>query len=175
MRKFSIVTRMAIFVAFLGVLGVVVTPAANAAPAAADSAASHSNASNTMASCWSQTDISVPESSSGVATRLWVPYGGRVTISPDQDSRIWAGVAFTQPNGPRGWVDLAGPNFPLRDRPVFSLIARISNNYPPNYYYAGRYRTFDNWQNPGWVILRTNDDAPGNGSGAFIADVTVCS
>ncbi|MCR3752251.1 hypothetical protein [Lentzea californiensis] len=126
--------------------------------------------------CQTEHGVFVPEKSSGVPS-LWAPTGSIVTIKPNQQSRIWAGVAFTGTNGPPGWVDLAPWSFPLPDRPVFSLITRISNNYSPTIYrYAGYDTSFVNNQpNPGFVILRTNDDHPGNGSGAFIADVSVCT
>jgi hypothetical protein len=112
-------------------------------------------------------DLSVPEgASSGVASE-WLSYGQTLRVEPYGD-HIWAGVWFTGSNGPDGWPGTsASSSYPLPGAPRYSLIARIGNN---GYQYVGSSaRSFTN-DRPGYlqrVRFRVNDDAPGNGNGAF--------
>lgn len=153
----------------LGLAGLALSSSLTAGAAAASPA-------DAASFCRTHFGVFVPEKSAGVVS-LWARSGSTVTIRPNQYSRIWAGVWGTGTNGPPGWVDLApwGDGYPLPGRNVYSLVFRISNNnYPVTYRYAGYWTSYRNTGNSGFVVLRTNDNAPGNGSGAFIADVTVC-
>lgn len=113
-------------------------------------------------------DVSVPESSKGVLATDWLYYGEGVTAVPDINSKIWAGVWLTGENGPAGWTDWpAGEDYPLPGEPAFSLIGKIGNG---PWQYIGRHeKDFTNVK-PGYVqkvVLRVNDNLPGNGTGAF--------
>jgi hypothetical protein len=84
---------------------------------------------------------------------------------------IWAGVLFTGLNGPEGWMDRIETNldFPLHNSPdarPFSLLGRFEGE---GYFYvgAGLSRRAFNRTSPRRLFLRINDNAPGNGSGAF--------
>ena len=115
-------------------------------------------------------DSWVPESTRGVLGSMWLSYGQSATVTPDTNAKIWAGVWFTGSNGPAGWTDSpAGGDYPLPGLPVYSLIGRIGNG--PWQYIGNRPLTFSNTK-PGYlqkVVLRTNDNVPGNGSDAFHA------
>jgi hypothetical protein len=112
----------------------------------------------------------VPESTSYVLGSTWLRYGQSATVTPDNTAQIWAGVWFTGGNGPAGWTDsTAGYDYPLPGWPPYSLIGRIGNG--PWQYIGNRPLTFTNVKY-GYlqkVVLRTNDNYPGNGSGAFHA------
>lgn len=107
----------------------------------------------------------VPEGSSSVAIRTLAPYES-VTVYPG--GSIWAGVWFTGTNGPEGWPATApwNWNYPLPGARQYSLLGRLSgegwryvgNNTTTFTNYSGSYRT---------LYARTNDNVPGNGSGAF--------
>jgi hypothetical protein len=112
-------------------------------------------------------DLSVPEgAASGVASE-WLSYGETLHVEPYGD-HIWAGVWFTGTNGPDGWRGTsASGSYPLPGAPRYGLIARLGNNA---YEFVGSgARSFTN-NKPGYlqrVRFRVNDDAPGNGNGAF--------
>jgi hypothetical protein len=77
---------------------------------------------------------------------------------------IWAGVIFTGQNGPKGWnnIDL-DPKFPLVGSHPYALIGRLAGRY----FYVGQGLSIYYRGNASRLYLRTNDDMPGNGSGAF--------
>ena len=73
-------------------------------------------------------------------------------------------------NGPAGWTDSPAPSdYPLPGAPEYSLIGRLGNG--PWQYIGNRAFTFHQEKEGYWqkVVLRTNDNNPGNGDGAFYA------
>lgn len=123
--------------------------------------------------------VSVPE---GVA----LPGGGStnvvdtgVTLQPNQYVRvtaagtIWAGVWLTGRNGPNGWEDWeGGRKFPLPQAHPYCLIGRFGD--APFFFVgsdSGRMRFTGTA--PMNLCLGINDDAPGNGDGAFACTVEV--
>ena len=112
-------------------------------------------------------DISVPESSSAGVVTEWLAYGESLTVYPYAD-QIWAGILFTGWNGPTGWAGTVAPSsYPAPGARQYSLVGRFGNG---SYQYIGTAsRTYRNTM-PGYVQrvrFRVNDNAPGNGSGAF--------
>jgi hypothetical protein len=144
-------------------------------------------------------NVSVPESSAGVNTGLVLVPGDTVTFTAA--GQIWAGVLLTGTNGPLGWTDYDGcqSKFPLYCAPPYSLIGSLDND--GGYFYIGSgggaaqppyptlspagvsgTRISDLYPDPPplnlltaptQLILRTNDDTPGNGSGAFSVNIQV--
>jgi hypothetical protein len=144
-------------------------------------------------------NVLAPELSSGVDTGLTLVPGDTVTFTAS--GQIWAGVILTGTNGPLGWTDYDGcqSKFPLLCAPPYSLIGYLDND--GGYFYIGSgggaaqppYPTLSpagvigtrisdlypdppplNLLNaPAELVLRTNDDAPGNGSGAFSVNIQV--
>jgi len=110
----------------------------------------------------------VPESSTGTIIKLLTP-SESVTVTPG--GRVWAGVWFTEDNGPEGWNAAAPDNYPLPGARQYSLIGRVGGQ---PWSYIGPYtRTFyNNSPYPQYLYARVNDNAPGNGSGAF--NLTAC-
>ena len=146
-------------------------------------------------------NVSVPESGGdpGVNTGLVLVPGDTVTFTAT--GQIWAGVILTGNNGPLGWTDYDGcqAKFPLYCAPPYSLIGNLNND--GGYFYIGSgggaaqppyptlspagvsgTRISDLYPDPPslnlitaptQLMLRTNDDAPGNGSGAFSVSIQV--
>jgi hypothetical protein len=112
-------------------------------------------------------ELSVPENAASGVVSAWLSYGETLRVEPYGD-HIWAGVWFTGTNGPDGWSGTsASSSYPLPGAPRYSLIARIGNN--PFQNVGSGARSFTN-DKPGYiqrVRFRVNDDAPGNGNGAF--------
>jgi hypothetical protein len=92
----------------------------------------------------------------------------RVVLSAS--GSIWAGVWLTGQNGPNGWsnIDL-DPKFPLVGSHPYCLVGKSNGRY----FFVGEGREYFHRQNPSRLMLRTNDDSPGNGSGAFNCSVQV--
>jgi hypothetical protein len=115
-------------------------------------------------------EFTVPESTRRVLGSVWYSYGESVVVTPDVTKQIWAGVWFTGWNGPAGWTDSPAPSdYPLPGAPEYSLIGRLGNG--PWQYIGNRPLTFTQ-QKAGYLqklVLRTNDNNPGNGDGAFYA------
>jgi hypothetical protein len=112
-------------------------------------------------------ELSVPENAATGVVSAWLSYGETLRVEP-YDDHIWAGVWFTGTNGPDGWAGTsASSDYPLGGVSRYSLIARIGNG---SYRYVGSAdRSFTN-DKPGYVQrvrFRVNDNAPGNGNGAF--------
>jgi hypothetical protein len=83
-------------------------------------------------------------------------------------------VWFTGDNGPDGWADKAPDSFPMpgwQGGRSFAAIARFKGTYTSSWSHAGTssYRKAP-WYNAR-MELRVNDNAPGNGSGAFTCEV----
>jgi hypothetical protein len=106
----------------------------------------------------------VPESSYSVPIRTLRPYES-MTVTPG--GSIWAGVWFTGSNGPEGWSGTVAPwYYPAPGAREYSLVARLAGE---NWRYVGnRATTFTNYSSSYRTLYaRTNDNTPGNGSGAF--------
>ena len=118
--------------------------------------------------------VSVPENSPGVATGIVCEPGDEVALTGT--GTIWAGVLFTGVNGPEGWLNRsADPSMPYAnksDAHPYALIGRFGGD---PYFSIGilaprrAYASTSAQQ----LTLRTNDDTPGNGSGAFQCRVQV--
>jgi hypothetical protein len=113
--------------------------------------------------------IDVPESSAAGVVTDWIHPGETLTVTPQAGFTIWAGVWFTGTNGPAGWPGTVAPSYyPLPGAPEYSLIGRLGNG---GYQYVGADAVrFTDPAGSGLDMrarFRTNDNTPGNGSGAF--------
>lgn len=112
-----------------------------------------------------QKEVEVRESSRSVSTNLDVRDGDKLLF--EATGAIWAGVWFTGTNGPGGWNNITyDPKFPLTGAHPYSLLARLGGRYIE----LGSGLEYDYLPGNGLISrlsLRTNDDVPGNGSGAF--------
>lgn len=84
---------------------------------------------------------------------------------------INAGVFLGGDNGPEGWNSIeTNPQFPLPGTRPFSLLGSLDSQL----FYIGKgTATTDRFLSPKRLFLRTNDNVPGNGSGAFNAFIQV--
>ena len=84
---------------------------------------------------------------------------------------INAGVFLGGDNGPEGWNSIeTNPSFPLPGTRPFSLLGILDSQL----FYIGKgTATTDRFTSPRRLFLRTNDNVPGNGSGAFNAFIQV--
>ncbi len=114
-------------------------------------------------------DVPVSEGSRGEHTNTYLVPGQSIRVSGS--GKIWAGVWFTGENGPEGWNESAGSAYPLPGARKYSLLVGLGGRW--TYVGSGALVT-----NTGTaterLVFRTNDDAPGNGSGAFTASFTTC-
>lgn len=92
-------------------------------------------------------------------------------VGPDEwlaltgGGEIWAGVWFTFNNGPQGWNSIENnATFPLPGSRPFALLGTLDSQ---NFYIGNSNATADRFTTPKRLFLRTNDDVPGNGNGAF--------
>lgn len=109
----------------------------------------------------------IPESTFGVDSGVDVGPGQWLGFTGSGE--IWAGVLFTGNNGPQGWNTIDdNPNLPLPGSRPFSLLGRLNNQ---NFYIGNSNFTGVNPSAPQRLILRTNDDVPGNGNGSFMCQV----
>jgi len=115
-------------------------------------------------------EYTVNERDFDIGTGLQLQTGDRLRI--DAWGNIWAGVWLTGLNGPRGWNAIEyDPKFPLSATHPYSLIGKIGAG---GYFYIGDDANIDGVPDPGGeLLLRINDDVPGNGSGAFTCLVQV--
>jgi hypothetical protein len=118
--------------------------------------------------------ITVREADSGVDTGIDFEPGDDFEFDATGD--IWAGVIFTGRNGPEGWSNVDyDPKFPLHEGAQahpYSLIGMFRGR---SFFYIGthlgptRYTDADRRR----LVLRTNDDSPGNGNGEFRCRVRI--
>ena len=86
-------------------------------------------------------------------------------LSLTAGGEIWAGVFFTGNNGPQGWNKIEdGAAYPLPGSRPFSLLGILDAQ---KFYIGNSNATLDNFTSSQRLFLRTNDDVPGNGNGAF--------
>ena len=110
-----------------------------------------------------QVILPVSESATSVDTGIDVGPGQWLAMSGFDE--IWAGIWFTGNNGPQGWNTIENnSSFPLPGSRPFSLIGRLNGL---NFYIGTSNATAQNFSTPQRLTLRTNDNVPGNGSGAF--------
>ena len=106
--------------------------------------------------------IPVNERDLDVDTHMQVQQGD--TLIFQAWGQIWAGVFLTGTNDPRGWNNIENdPKFPLPGTHPYCLLGKLDTGY----FYVGDYARLDDTPDQGELFLRINDDAPGNGSGAF--------
>jgi hypothetical protein len=137
-----------------------------------------------------QTDnypFAVNESDHDVDTGIGISEFDQVTLSAS--GTIWAGVSFSGRNGPDGWSDITtNSNYPLHDGASahrYALLWKLTdplNLNDPNAHYHFVGTGLDAQGNPRVyvhsgpvrrIILRINDDNPGNGNGSFTGTITV--
>lgn len=122
--------------------------------------------------------VSVPEASALVNPGITIQIGDAVTLVPG--GSIWAGVWATGTNGPGGWNKTEHSTaFPLPGSNPFCLLYKIVP--------GGTAFSQVPWRRlgtslsfaatapsvTGALFFRTNDNVPGNGSGAFTCEVTI--
>lgn len=112
-------------------------------------------------------DVTVNESDFDVDKGIVVQPNDLVTISASGE--IDSGLILFGNNGPNGFADSSGSSFPLPGSPSFGLIGKLDGGY----FVIGENLTFTHTGQVANLLLRTNDDAPGNGSGAFQVHVTI--
>jgi len=84
---------------------------------------------------------------------------------------INAGVFLGGDNGPEGWNSIENnPSFPLPGTRPFSLLGMLDSQL---FYIGKSTATTERFPSTKRLFLRTNDDVPGNGSGAFNAHIQV--
>ena len=84
---------------------------------------------------------------------------------------INAGVILGGDNGPEGWNSIENnPAFPLPGTRPFSLLGSLDSQL---FYIGKSTATTERFLSTKRLFLRTNDDVPGNGSGAFNAHIQV--
>lgn len=118
--------------------------------------------------------LTVPESAGDVPTGAFLRDGDYFEISAD--GSIWAGVWLTSTNGPQGWNNIAMEHkFPDPSAHAYSLLGKVDSDY----FEVGTgirqlyRRQAAQGATDTELVLRVNDDAPGNGSGAFTALILV--
>ena len=129
-------------------------------------------------------DLSIPEYTTSVMLPTEIKPGDRVRLIPS--GAIFAGVLLTGNNGPGGWDALdTALKFPLPgDHPFCLLYRLLPDGMPPDGHAVGAapWRRLPAeigfvYQNSiahnGRIEFRTNDDAPGNGNGAFSCRVEI--
>lgn len=117
--------------------------------------------------------FTITESQSGdLDTGIDVRIGDRITVSANGE--VYAGVWFTGTNTAWGWDgrtdDRKFPHHGTDDAHPYSLIGKIGSG---SYFLVGE--ALDNFlaQRAGRLVLRINDDVPGNGNGSFTGNIAV--
>lgn len=112
--------------------------------------------------------INVSEGDRDVDTQMDIQYGDRLVFSANGE--IWAGVWWTGLNGPQGWDNISyDRKFPLPGTHPYSLLGRLDGRL---FYIGTGFDRYYRGRNSR-LFLRINDDAPGNGSGAFFCNIQV--
>jgi hypothetical protein len=107
-------------------------------------------------------EVTVRESDGLVDTHIVVQEGD--TLIFEADGTIWAGVWLTGSNGPQGWNNVDNdPKFPLPGSHPYCLLGVLDTGP----FFIGSYARLDHTAFQGELHLEINDDAHGNGSGAF--------
>ena len=84
---------------------------------------------------------------------------------------INAGVFLGGDNGPEGWNSIENnSSFPLPGTRPFSLLGILDSQH---FYIGKSAATTERFTSPKRLFLRTNDNVPGNGTGAFNAHIQV--
>jgi hypothetical protein len=118
--------------------------------------------------------VTVREADAEVDTGVALQVGDDYELDATGD--IWAGVLFTGRNGPVGWANVDhDPKFPLHEGAnahPYCLIAKFEGR---NWFYVGDHLGPLPYTdaNDRRLLLRTNDDTPGNGNGEFQCHVRV--
>jgi hypothetical protein len=123
------------------------------------------------------TTVTVHESDHDVDTGVDVR--GKDLLFVEADGQIYAGVPLTGSNWPKGWDNIDNdPKFPYHtgnDAHPYSLIGKLGPSSP--YFYIGAlkgpWQPLDRGAQAQRLFLRTNDDIPGNGSGAFTCHIII--
>jgi hypothetical protein len=113
--------------------------------------------------------ISIPENTRGdISTGITIFPGDRILFQGS--GRIWAGVWLTGENGPEGWDRINNDrSYPLPDARIYSLIGNLSGRY----FYVGSSGERVHSGTPSVLLLRINDNVPGNGNGQFTCRIRV--
>lgn len=128
--------------------------------------------------------VTVREADADVFAGIIVRNGDTLTID-EVTGQIWAGVALTGTNGPKGWEDrvehdVKFPYHGFSDAHPYCLLAKLKNYIfvgdglrPLRYFADPRINPDPAAQVEPRLYLRINDDTPGNGSGEFVCRVRV--
>ena len=112
-----------------------------------------------------------PISESATMVDSGIDLGPNEFMSITGTGMINAGVFLGGDNGPEGWNSIeTNPTFPLPGTRPFSLLGSLDSQL----FYIGKgTATTERFLSPKRLFLRTNDNVPGNGSGAFNAFIQV--
>jgi hypothetical protein len=109
---------------------------------------------------------SIGEGSTNVDAGVFLNPGQWLAMSGAGE--IWAGVPFTGNNGPQGWnTFVADASFPLPGSRPYALIGRLEGGFQNGYIGTSNATVGVPVSGPTRLFLRTNDNVPGDGSGAF--------
>jgi len=112
--------------------------------------------------------VTVPEWSRGVATGIWVQPGQRLEVRCADT--IWAGSYLFGRNDANGiWGWSADSSYPLPGYRIYSAVGLLNNRY----FYVGTSHSRVHENLTSQLVLRTNDNVPGNGNGAFTCNVAL--
>ena len=114
---------------------------------------------------------SPPINESDTSVDSGIDLGPNEFLSITGTGTISAGVFLGGDNGPEGWNSIeTNPAFPLPGTRPFSLLGSLDSQL----FYIGKgTATTERFTSPRRLFLRTNDNVPGNGSGAFNAFIQV--
>jgi hypothetical protein len=112
--------------------------------------------------------VEVRESNYDVDTGLFIRYNDKVEFSCS--GSVWSGVWFTDINGPNGWSNITyDPKYPLTGTNPYKALAKLNSRY----FSVGGGTIRQHRNADSRLYMRVNDDAPGNGTGAFFCDIWV--